>query len=158
MNELRFEPRMFTFGSDKYPSPVADIYIDDENFLDRVHAYKEGPGFLYISELYDSLHNPPDADGVLIAGCCCGVAECDPLYVHIGIGENVVVWYDFFYPSTSKVDEDETMPIPPLIPNAQEFYQSYQKMLMSGNVPADWIHYDAPPYHGPEYWGIEGIR
>ena len=108
LDVIEFRLTCERYGSDTFPTPTVEIYINNESLRGLVHyvelPFVEAEGKLGISghatitpsELYNSLHDDYlEYDYVPILGCGCGIVDCWPLEVAIDVGEKVVTWYGF---------------------------------------------------------------
>ena len=115
MDRLEFRFNMEWFGADAFPVPVADIYVNGEKLLKKIWQMDSDAAFcsLYPEEQYAYLTHQNGED-VLIGGCGCGVAECNPLYLIAHIDSDAAVWEAFRF---VKPDHPgchlEELPFPP---------------------------------------------
>ena len=105
---IEFRLTGYSYGADEIPTATVEIYINNENFRNKVNAAEhifaeaEGnpqmPGHAPITpeELYAALYTQYKMlDSVSIFGCGCGVVECWPFDVSVDVGEKTVTWHSF---------------------------------------------------------------
>ncbi len=93
VNIIGFKLSAHTFGPDKEPTDVVEIYIDGKELSDIISCSLP----LWPSELYTSLMRvyALKDEPVNIRVCCCGCVGCCDTEVHIDETEHFVIWYDF---------------------------------------------------------------
>lgn len=93
VNKIGFKLSAHTFGPDKEPTDVVEIYINGKNLSDIISCSLP----LWPSELYTSLmrvYSLKD-EPVNICVCGCGCVGCGDTEVHIDETEHFVIWYGF---------------------------------------------------------------
>lgn len=95
INKISFKLSTETFGGDKEPTDVVEIYIDGKNLCDIIEcSLPMWPGEIYknLMKTY-TLRDEP----VNIFVCCCGCIGCTDTEVHIDETDHFVIWYGFIY-------------------------------------------------------------
>ena len=95
VNTIGFKLSSETFGGDRHPTDVVEIYVDGENLSDIISCGLP----LWPSELYPNLMRAFSLEGepVNIFVCGCGCVGCGDTSVEIEETENFVIWHDFFH-------------------------------------------------------------
>ena len=139
------EFRLITYY-DSYaePRPAVEIYINDENFLDKVndlehilavaegHSQITGHAPIPPEELYPSLRHKnarfgkeAKMDDVSIFGCDCGCTECWPFNVIVSVGEKTVTWNGFYMHHRKNWDYSE---LGSFVFDKQQYFQEVNKL------------------------------
>ena len=137
---IEFRLTSYCYGPDIFPTLTVEIYINGENFRDKVRdverpfAEAEGnPGIaghatITPRELYESLHNDYlEFDCVSIFGCSCGVIDCWPLDVAVDVGIKTVTWYGFNMYHREKWDYAE---LGKFVFDKQQYFREVDKLLI----------------------------
>ena len=137
---IEFRLTGYCYGLDTFPTPTVEIYINGENFRDKVRSVErpfakaegnpgiEGHATITPKELYESLHNDYlEFDSVSIFGCSCGVIECWPLDVAIDVGRKTVTWYGFNMYHREKWDYGN---LGKFVFDKQQYFQEVDKLLI----------------------------
>lgn len=97
VNKISFKLSTETFGCDKEPTDVVEIYIDGNNLRKNISCGLP----LWPSELYTSLMRSffSEDEPVNIFVCGCGCVGCGDTEVHIDETERFVIWHDFIHDS-----------------------------------------------------------
>ena len=145
---IEFRLTSYCYGPDIFPTLTVEIYINGENFRDKVRdverpfAEAEGnPGIaghatITPRELYESLHNDYlEFDSVSIFGCDCGVIDCWPLDVAVDVGIKTVTWYGFNMYHREKWDYTE---LGKFVFDKQQYFREVDKLLFLKNKA--WIY------------------
>jgi len=137
---IEFRLTSYCYGPDIFPTLTVEIYINGENFRDKVRdverpfAEAEGnPGIaghatITPRELYESLHNDYlEFDSVSIFGCSCGVIDCWPLDVVVDVGTKTVTWYGFNMYHREKWDYAD---LGKIVFDKQQYFREVDKLLI----------------------------
>lgn len=97
VNKISFKLSIETFGCDKEPTDVVEIYIDGDNLRKKISCGLP----LWPSELYTSLMRSwvlkDEPVNIFVCGCgCVGYGDTE---VHIDETERLVIWHDFIHDS-----------------------------------------------------------
>ena len=120
-NKIGFKLSAETFGPDKEPTDVVEIYIDGEKLSDLISCSLP----LWPSELYKSLMRvyALKDEPVNICVCGCGCVGCGDTEVHIDETDHFVIWHDFIS-DRKRIDSDVLF-----IFEKKQYYTEIDKIL-----------------------------
>ncbi|MBR2215349.1 MAG: hypothetical protein IJ849_06280 [Selenomonadaceae bacterium] len=137
---IEFRLTGYCYGPDIFPTPTVEIYINGENFRNKVNSIEHifavdeghpeitGHATITPRELYDSLHDDYlRFDSVSIFGCGCGVIECWPLDVAVDVGAKTVSWYGFNMYHRTNWDYSD---LGKYVFYKQQYFQEVDKLLL----------------------------
>lgn len=97
MDKIEFRLLSHGFPTQYIPCRVIEIFINDNSLKNIVPSF-DRHAFLTPKELYDELtiwYKDIDLNRTaIIAGCVCGVPDCDPIYVTIDESESCIIWHN----------------------------------------------------------------
>lgn len=111
MDTIEFRLTYFEYGADGYSSSAANIFINGENLLPRIHEFEDSVGCngghapIWIQELHRNLSENYKDGSIPIYCCVCGDIDCCAIYISVEVGAETVTWKNFILPDENLRDE-----------------------------------------------------
>lgn len=120
-NKISFKLSTETFGCDKEPPDVVEIYIDGDKLCEKIPCGLP----LWPSEIYTSLMRNCflKDEPVNIFVCGCGCVGCGDTEVYIDETDNFIIWHDFIHDS-KPIEFNQIF-----VFNRAEYYAEVNKIL-----------------------------